>query len=280
MSDRLDSGTGAARLQALAITSGYDGPPVLSEVSLSVAPGKMTILVGPNGSVKSTLLKTMGRILTPSAGAVLLDGKSIHATRSREVARALGLLPQGPIAPEGLTVRELVAQGRFPHQGLMRQWTRDDEDIVEAAMATASVTAFADRPIDSLSGGQRQRCWIAMALAQQTDLLLLDEPTTFLDLKVQVDLMELLADLAHSGGRTLVVVLHELSLAAAYADHLVMMKEGRIVCAGEPDTIFTSERLKDVFDLDAHVMRDKTTGHLVCVPLGAHASRKAAVRVA
>ena len=269
-----------ARLRAENITSGYDGPPVLSDVSLAVAPGKMTILVGPNGSGKSTLLKTMGRILNPTSGSVLLDGKSIHASKSRDVARTLGLLPQGPIAPEGLTVRELVAQGRFPHQGLMRQWTRNDEEIVTAAMATASVTEFADRPVDSLSGGQRQRCWIAMALAQETDLLLLDEPTTFLDLKVQVDLMELLADLAHSGGRTLVVVLHELSLAAAYADHLVMMKEGRIVCAGTPDAIFTAERLKDVFDLDAHVVRDAETGHLVCVPLGAHARRKAAVRVA
>ncbi|WMT87149.1 ABC transporter ATP-binding protein [Pelagibacterium sp. 26DY04] len=278
MSDRLENRT--ARLTAQAITSGYDGTPVLSDVSLAVAPGKMTVLVGPNGSGKSTLLKTMGRILTPTSGSVLLDGKSIHTAKSRDVARTLGLLPQGPIAPEGLTVRELVAQGRFPHQGLMRQWTRDDEEIVTSAMATASVSEFADRPVDSLSGGQRQRCWIAMALAQQTDLLLLDEPTTFLDLKVQVDLMELLADLAHTGGRTLVVVLHELSLAAAYADHLVMMKEGKIVCAGAPDAIFTAQRLKDVFDLDAHVVRDAETGHLVCVPLGAHARRKASVRVA
>ncbi|AEQ52363.1 iron3+ dicitrate transport ATP-binding protein FecE [Pelagibacterium halotolerans B2] len=268
------------RLTTEAISAGYDGPPILSDVSLAVANGKMTVLVGPNGSGKSTLLKTMARILSPTTGQVLLDGKSIHASKSRDVARAMGILPQGPIAPEGLTVRELVGQGRFPHQGLMRQWTRQDEDAVEKAMATALVTEFADRPVDSLSGGQRQRCWIAMVLAQETDLLLLDEPTTFLDLKVQVDLMELLADLAHGGGRTLVVVLHELSLAAAYADHLVMMKDGQIACEGAPDAIFTADRLKEVFDLDAHVVRDATTGHLVCVPLGTHARRKAAVRVA
>jgi iron complex transport system ATP-binding protein len=268
------------RLAAETLSSGYDGVPVLADIDLAVPTGAMTVLVGANGSGKSTLLKTMARILAPTAGTVLLDGKSIHATKTRDVARKMGLLPQGPIAPEGLTVRELVAQGRFPHQGLMRQWTREDEEAVDAAMATAAITGFADRPVDSLSGGQRQRCWIGMVLAQETDLLLLDEPTTFLDLKVQVDLMELLADLAHTGGRTLVVVLHELSLAAAYADHLVMMKDGRIACAGAPERIFTAERLKHVFDLDAHVIRDAETGHLVCVPLAAHARRKAAVRVA
>ncbi|WP_404400415.1 ABC transporter ATP-binding protein [Pelagibacterium halotolerans] len=268
------------RLAASALCAGYDGASILSDIDLTVPTGKMTVLVGANGSGKSTLLKTMARILTPSSGTVLLDGKSVHAAKTREVARKMGLLPQGPIAPEGLTVRELVAQGRFPHQGLIRQWTREDEDAVNSAMETADITGFADRPVDSLSGGQRQRCWIAMVLAQQTDLLLLDEPTTFLDLKVQVDLMELLADLAHASGRTLVIVLHELSLAAAYADHLVMMKDGRIVCAGAPEAIFTAERLKHVFDLDARVVRDAETGHLVCVPLGAHARRKAAVRVA
>ena len=273
--DLSDGGKKPARLTTEAIAAGYDTTPILSDVSLAVADGKMTVLVGPNGSGK-----TMARILTPTGGQVLLDGKSIHSSKSRDVARKMGILPQGPIAPEGLTVRELVGQGRFPHQGLMRQWTRQDEEAVEKAMVTALVTEFADRPVDSLSGGQRQRCWIAMVLAQETDLLLLDEPTTFLDLKVQVDLMELLADLAHGGGRTLVVVLHELSLAAAYADHLVMMKDGKIACEGAPESIFTAERLKAVFDLDAHVVRDAATGHLVCVPLGDHARRKAAVRVA
>ncbi|HWJ87457.1 MAG TPA: ABC transporter ATP-binding protein [Pelagibacterium sp.] len=264
----------ASRLRAEGVSAGYGGANILEDVSLPIADGKMTILVGPNGSGKSTLLKTMARILAPDQGAVLLDGKTIHALKSRDVARQLGLLPQGPIAPEGLTVRELVAQGRFPHQGLMRQWTQQDAEAVESAMATAQVADFADRPVDTLSGGQRQRCWIAMVLAQQTDLLLLDEPTTFLDLKVQVDLMELLADLAHSFGRTLVVVLHELSLAAAYADHLVMMKDGRIAAAGIPDEVFTSEQLMGVFGLEARVIRDHESGHLLCVPVGAHARRK------
>ncbi len=263
-----------ARLQVNDLSGGYGDAQILEDVSLAVADGRMTILVGPNGSGKSTLLKTMARILEPVSGSVVLDGKAIHRTSSREVARKLGLLPQGPIAPEGLTVRELVAQGRFPHQGLMRQWTSQDAAAVETAMATAKVSEFADRPIDTLSGGQRQRCWIAMVLAQETDLLLLDEPTTFLDLKIQVDLMELLADLAHTGGRTLVVVLHELNLAAAYADHLVMMKDGRIACAGAPETVFTQERLKSVFDLDARIVRDAETGQLICVPHGAHARRK------
>lgn len=268
------------RLRAESLSAGYERKTILEDVSLSIATGRMTVLIGPNGSGKSTLLKTMARILAPSAGAVLLDGKEIHSTKSREVARKLGLLPQGPIAPEGLTVRELVGQGRFPHQGLVRQWTREDADAVEKAMARTLITEFADRPVDSLSGGQRQRCWIAMVLAQETDLLLLDEPTTFLDLKVQVDLMELLGELAHRDGRTLVVVLHELSLAAAYADHLVMMKNGRIAHAGRPEDVFTADRLKHVFDLDAKIVRDTESGQLLCVPYGAHSRRKRTIRVA
>lgn len=264
----------AARLRAAAVCAGYGVEPVLSDVSVEVPDGQMTILVGPNGSGKSTLLKTMARILSPRAGSVLLDSKAIHQTRTRDVALALGLLPQGPVAPEGLTVRELVAQGRFPHQGLLRQWTGADAQAVGAAMATARVADFADRPVDSLSGGQRQRCWIAMVLAQQTPILLLDEPTTFLDLKVQVDLMEMLSDLAHSGGRTLVVVLHDLALAATYADTLVMMREGRIVCAGPPRDVFTPDRLKAVFDLDARVTWDAETGQPVCLPLAPQALRR------
>ncbi|WP_338720664.1 ABC transporter ATP-binding protein [Devosia sp. XK-2] len=255
-----------SRLETLDIQAGYADTPVLRSVDLAIPDSQVTILIGPNGCGKSTLLKTMARILAPSRGHVLLDGKDIHTLNTRSVAAKLGLLPQGPIAPEGLTVRELVTQGRFPHQSLLRQWTRADEDAVDGAMATAGITDFADRAVDTLSGGQRQRCWVAMVLAQETELILLDEPTTFLDLKVQVDLMDLLTGLAHERGRTLVIVLHELSLAAAYADHLVMMKQGRIVAAGEPGDIFTAERLKHVFDLDANVLRDPTSGRLVCVP--------------
>lgn len=256
------------RLEGIGLSVGYGGTNVLDNVDLAIPTGEITILIGPNGCGKSTLLKAMARILTPSKGSVLLDGKDIHRLDTKSVAARLGLLPQGPIAPEGLTVRELVAQGRFPHQTLLRQWTRADEDAVNGAMDIAGITDFADRSVDTLSGGQRQRCWVAMVLAQETDLILLDEPTTFLDLKVQVDLMDLLAGLAHQRGRTLVIVLHELSLAAAYADYLVMMKEGHIVSAGTPDEIFTAARLKDVFGLEAKVLHDPDSGRMVCVPSG------------
>lgn len=259
-------GRSASRLSGRDLRVGYAEADVLAGVDLVIPSGCVTILVGPNGSGKSTLLKTLARILPLRAGQVLLDGNDIHALPTRAVAAKLGLLPQGPIAPDGLTVRELVAQGRFPHQSLLSQWTSADEAAVNDAMAVAGVFEFADRGVDTLSGGQRQRCWIAMILAQETDLVLLDEPTTFLDLKVQVDLMELLARLAHEAGKTLVIVLHELSLAAAYADYLVMMREGKIACAGLPEDVFTAAQLKEVFDLDAHVIHDPVTGRLVCVP--------------
>ncbi|WP_428239631.1 ABC transporter ATP-binding protein [Gynuella sp.] len=256
-----------SRLHGDGLGVGYGDRTILQDVDFAVADGRLTVLVGPNGSGKSTLLKTMARILVPQSGQVLLDGRDIHHTRTREVAQKLGLLPQGPSAPDGLTVRELVAQGRFPHQSLLRQWSSEDERAVNQAMDTAQVSGFADRPVDDLSGGQRQRCWIAMVLAQQTDLILLDEPTTFLDLKVQVDLMQMLVRLAHQRHHTLVVVLHELNLAAAYADTLVMMRDGRIVESGPPERVFNRENLKTVFDLNANVIRDPHSGSLLCVPV-------------
>ncbi|QFT84269.1 putative siderophore transport system ATP-binding protein YusV [Halomonas sp. THAF12] len=256
-----------ARLTGEALRAGYDARPVLDGVDLAVAEGKLTVLLGPNGCGKSTLLKTLARTLTPDGGRVCLDGQDIHRRRSRDVARCLGILPQGPDAPEGLTVRQLVAMGRFPHQGLWRQDAEGDARAVREAMAYAGVTDFAERSVDALSGGQRQRCWIAMVLAQETDLILLDEPTTFLDLKVQVELLELLVALAHDQGRTLLVVLHDLNLAAAYADELVMMRDGRIERRGTPAEVFTAENLKRVFDLDAHVIDDPRGGGPICVPL-------------
>lgn len=254
------------RLQGESLTAGYESRRVLSDVDFQVADGRVTVLLGPNGSGKSTLLKALARTLAPESGQVLLDGKDIHRSRTRDVARKLGILPQGPTAPEGVTVRELVSLGRFPYQHLWRQWSAEDERAVEEAMTTANVAQFAERAIDDLSGGQRQRCWIAMVLAQETDLILLDEPTTFLDLKVQIDLLELLVRLAHDKGRTLLLVLHDLNLAAAYADLLVMMRDGRIVHRGPPETVFSASHLKQVFDLDAHVIRDPHTQRLVCVP--------------
>lgn len=255
-----------SRLVATQLEVGYGNRRVLNQVDFAVPDGQLTILVGPNGCGKSTLLKSLARILTPSGGMVCLDGQNIHQSRTRNVAKKLALLPQNPVAPEGMMVREVVAQGRFPHQNMLRQWSTEDERAVEEAMFVAQVSEFAHRPIDELSGGQRQRCWIAMVLAQETDLILLDEPTTFLDLKIQVDVMNLLARLAHEKQRTLVVVLHELNLAAAYADYLVMMRDGGIVERGAPETVFNRDNLKAVFGLDAHVIRDPHSDRLICVP--------------
>ncbi|RTR00820.1 ABC transporter ATP-binding protein [Halomonas nitroreducens] len=264
------------RLTGEALHAGYESRRVLDGVDLAVAEGQLTVLLGPNGSGKSTLLKTLARTLTPSAGRVCLDGQDIHRRNTREVAQRLGILPQGPSAPEGLTVRQLVGMGRFPHRRLWRQDAERDARAIHAAMAYTDVAAFAERSVDALSGGQRQRCWIAMVLAQETDLILLDEPTTFLDLKVQVDLLELLSRLAHEHGRTLLLVLHDLNLAAAYADRLVMMRDGRIVTSGTPRDVFTATHLKGVFDLDARVLEDPETGSPICVPTPRRGARPSA----
>ncbi|WP_106373572.1 ABC transporter ATP-binding protein [Vreelandella songnenensis] len=249
---------------------GYEAEPVLKGVNIAIDEGKLTVLLGPNGCGKSTLLKTLARTLTPGAGNVYLDGKDIHRSNTREVAKRLGILPQGPIAPEGLSVKQLVGMGRFPHQGLWQKNARQDTEAVREAMAYTHISEFAERSVDALSGGQRQRCWIAMVLAQQTDLILLDEPTTFLDLKVQVDLLELLSRLAHEKNRTLLLVLHDLNLAAAYADHLVLMRDGQIVTSGAPSEVFTAPNLKRVFDLDAQVIHDPESGSPICVPRKRH----------
>lgn len=251
---------------ARGVVAGYGQTTILDGVDLTVTTGALTALVGPNGCGKSTLLKTLARILHPQRGEVHLDGRPIGALPTREVARRLSLLPQGPIAPEGLTVRELVAQGRYPHQSFLRQWSSADSLAVDRALDMTALHALADRPVDSLSGGQRQRAWIAMTLAQDTDIILLDEPTTFLDLKVQVEVMSCLASIAR-GGRTLVVVLHELNIAAAFADHLVMMRAGRILAEGAPTEVMTPRNLRDVFDLEAQIIADPASGRPVCIPL-------------
>ena len=245
---------------------GYDKA-IVHGVNLDIQPGKLSILIGANGCGKSTLLKCMARILPVMQGSVLLGGKSIHDMPVKEVAKFLALLPQGPISPEGLTVKELVAQGRYVHQSFFRQWSEEDEAAVIEAMQMTDVTELAERAISDLSGGQRQRCWIAMVLAQQTDIILLDEPTTFLDLKVQVDLLNLLTHLAKNHGRTLVVVLHELNLAAAYADQLIMMKKGKLFAQGSPSEVFTAHNLYEVFGLKANVITDPASGCKMCVPI-------------
>ena len=228
--------------------------------------GRITVLVGANGCGKSTLLRGIARLLKPRSGGVYLDGRQIHAMPSRDVARRLGILPQGPSAPDGLTVRELVRQGRFPHQALLKQWSADDERALREALEITSMTAFADRPLDTLSGGQRQRAWIAMALAQETDILLLDEPTTFLDLAYQVEVLDLLQDL-NDHGRTVVMVLHDLNQACRYADHLVALRHGAIVTQGSPAQVITPELVHEVFGLRCQIVDDPVMGTPMCVPL-------------
>jgi iron complex transport system ATP-binding protein len=268
----------AGRLVARDLTLGYGERTVVEHLDLDVVDGGITAVIGPNGCGKSTLLRALGRLLRPRGGEVLLDGRRIGELPTRDVARTLGMLPQSPTAPEGLTVADLVTRGRHPHQSWFRQWSRDDEAVVTEAMAWTGVSDLADRPVDTLSGGQRQRAWIAMALAQGTDLLLLDEPTTHLDLAHAVDVLDLVDRLHADRGRTVVMVLHDLSLAARYADHLVAMRDGRIVAQGPPREVVTPELLADAFGLHAAVLPDPVSDGVLVVPIGTRHTRRVARR--
>jgi len=254
------------RLVTQDLAIGYDDRLIVEGLNLSIPTGKITALVGSNGSGKSTILKTMARIMKPQRGCVLLDGKAIHAQSTREVAKQLAILPQNPVAPEGLTVRELVGYGRYPHQRGFGTMSREDREIVEWAIEMTGLSAFADRAVDQLSGGQRQRAWIAMALAQDPDVLLLDEPTTFLDLTHQLEVLDLLQHLNRTRGTTVVMVLHDLNLAARYADHLVVMADGRVLAEGAPAEVVTPDVLRAAFRLDALVVPDPVTGAPMVVP--------------
>jgi iron complex transport system ATP-binding protein len=256
-----------ARLQARGLRLGYGGTDVVSDLDLDIADGAVTAVIGPNGCGKSTLLRALGRLLRPRAGEVLLDGRRIDRIPTREVARVIGLLPQSPVAPAGLTVADLVMRGRHPHQNWFRQWSASDQEIVAEALEWTDLRDQADRPVDELSGGQRQRAWISMAVAQGTEMLLLDEPITYLDLAHQIDVLELVARLHRERGRTVVMVLHDLNLAARYADHVVAMRAGRIVAQGPPAQVITVELLAEVFGLDALVVPDPATGTPLVVPL-------------
>ena len=258
----------AVRLQAQSLSVGYGERLVVSGLDLDVLSGSVTAVIGPNGCGKLTLLRALGRLLPARSGAVVLDGKRIDRTPTREVAKVLAMLPQSPQAPEGLTVAELVARGRHPHQAWYRQWSPEDEAAVASALAMTGMAELAERTVDELSGGQRQRAWISMALAQGTDLLLLDEPTTYLDLAHQIDVLDLVHLLHREFGRTVVMVLHDLNLAARYADRLVAMKDGRIVVAGPPSDVLTEANLLDVFGLDARVVPDPVSGTPLVVPIG------------
>jgi iron complex transport system ATP-binding protein len=240
-------------VENVTLAYGADAP-VVSDLTLEVPAGRMTAVVGPNGSGKSTLLRGMSRLLIPQSGRVLLDGKDIHRLPARELARQLGVLPQGPVTPEGITAAELVSRGRHPHRGLFARLSTEDQQAIDDALAAVELAELRDRPVDQLSGGQRQRVWIAMVLAQGTQYLLLDEPTTYLDLAHAVDVMNVVHAAAHSAGRTVVTVLHDLTLAAQYADHLVVMGDGRIAAEGVPGEVLSEQLLADVFGLRATVV--------------------------
>lgn len=265
---RADRVAPADRLHAEGITVGYDDRVISSGLDVSIPDGSFTVIVGPNACGKSTLLRALSRLLKPSQGQVVLDGRSISSIPAKEVARRLGLLPQTSIAPEGITVADLVARGRYPHQKLLRQWSREDEAAVVGALAATGTTELSGRLVDELSGGQRQRVWVAMVLAQETPILLLDEPTTFLDIAHQIELLELCADLNRDRGHTLVAVLHDLNHACRYATHLIAMKDGAIVAEGAPADVVTAELVEDVFGLPCRIIADPVTGTPLVVPEG------------
>jgi iron complex transport system ATP-binding protein len=247
----------------------YDGTAIIRDLTLAIPPKQVTALVGANGCGKSTLLRGLARLLKPTQGMVYLDGKSIAQCSTKTVAQRLGLLPQSPIAPEGLTIRDLVAQGRYPYQNWLQQWSSQDEHYVRQALELTDLVELGDRPLDTLSGGQRQRAWIAMTLAQNTQILLLDEPTTFLDLAHQIEVLDLLHNLNQQQGRTIVMVLHDLNHACRYADYLVAIKAGKIFVAGEPHAVITRETVRSVFNVDCQIYPDPIAGTPMCVPISA-----------
>ncbi|MFK4069129.1 ABC transporter ATP-binding protein [Streptomyces sp. NPDC029674] len=267
------------RLVADDVTLGYDQRVIAEKMSVEIPDNSFTVIVGPNACGKSTLLRALSRMLKPSAGRVLLDGNVIQSMPAKKVAKTLGLLPQSSIAPDGITVGDLVARGRYPHQGLLRQWSAEDERIVDESMEATGVRALADRYVDELSGGQRQRVWIAMALAQQTPLLLLDEPTTFLDIQHQLDVLDLCAELHEEQGRTLVAVLHDLNHAARYATHLIVLRDGAVLAEGPPSEIVTAELVEQTFGIQCRIIDDPETGTPLVVP-AARTGRRAPAKAA
>ncbi len=257
-------------LRAAELTLGYGDRDVIESLDVTIPDGRITMIVGANACGKSTLLRGLARLLRPRGGAVILDGTSVQDMRSIEVAKVLGLLPQTPVAPDGITVGDLVGRGRYPHQGWFRQWGADDEDAVAQALASTGTSELVARRVGELSGGQRQRVWVAMALAQDTDLLLLDEPTTFLDINHQVELLDLLTDLNRDGGTTIVVVMHDLNLACRYADHIIAMKDGGILAEGAPSDVIDAALITATYGLACEVVPDPVSGTPMIVPKGRH----------
>ena len=257
----------AHELRAERLSLAYEATTVVQALDLAIPPGQVTVVVGANGCGKSTLLRGLVGLMRPVSGDVFLDGRSVRSRPAREVARVLGFLPQGPIAPPGITVADLVGRGRYPHQGWLRQWSSGDDAVVERALAATDTLHVAGRRVEELSGGQRQRVWLAMVLAQDPDILLLDEPTTFLDVTYQLEVLDLLLELNRTRGTTVVMVLHDLNLAARYADTLVMMKRGQVVAVGDPRTVLTADRVRAAFALEARIVPDPWGAPMV-VPIG------------
>lgn len=255
-------------LSSSALSLSYGAKKIIHSLDLAIEPNEITVLVGGNGCGKSTLLKSFARLLKPSTGQVLLNGADIHSLSGKDVARKLAILPQGPIAPEGLSVEQLVRQGRYPHQSWLQSWREEDERLVTKALQDTNMAEFADRAIETLSGGQRQRAWIAMALAQNTSILLLDEPTTYLDLTHQIEILDLLFELNQSQQTTIVMVLHDLNLAARYAHKLIAIKDGRVFCQGAPEEILDREMVQSVFNMRCSIHPDPIFGTPMCVPHG------------
>lgn len=256
-----------AKIAGKSIDISYGQCRIIEHLDLAVTEGRFTALIGPNGSGKSTLLRAFAGLMKPSGGSILLDGKDLNDLSTRDVARKVGVLLQGPVAPEGLTVGDLVRQGRYPHRSLFSRWSAQDQEACEEALMLTGMADLSDRPLDSLSGGQRQRAWIAMTLAQQGEAILLDEPTTYLDLEHQIELMNLITKLVTKHGKTVVAVLHDINQAARYAQHIVILRDGRVTAAGTPDTVISSETVLDVFKVRTVVIRDPVAGTPLCIPL-------------
>ncbi|MGF1540842.1 MAG: ABC transporter ATP-binding protein [Pleurocapsa sp.] len=255
-------------LETKQLTLAYEGVPIVRNLDLAIPAGKITVLVGANGCGKSTLLRGLARLLKPKSGKVYLDGKEISRLKSKTIAQKLAMLTQSPIAPEGLTVRDLAAMGRYPYQNWLQQWSKEDEEKIQEALSITTMTELSERALDSLSGGQRQRAWIAMILAQDTDILLLDEPTTYLDLAHQVELLDLLQQLHETKGKTIVMVLHDLNLACRYADYLVAIQQGKVYAMGTPKQVMTEEMVQEVFNLECRIVSDPVADTPMCIPIG------------
>ncbi|MGG4471225.1 ABC transporter ATP-binding protein [Paenibacillus alvei] len=257
-----------AMLETKSLTLSYGDTVIIDELNLKIPKGEITVFIGSNGCGKSTLLRSLARLLKPQSGSILIEEQMISKLSTKEIAKQLAILPQGPVAPEGLTVLQLVKQGRYPYQKWYRQWSEEDEQIVNNALEVTGMLALGERLVDSLSGGQRQRAWIAMTLAQNTNIILLDEPTTYLDMTHQIEVLDLLFELNEKENRTIVMVLHDLNLACRYADHLIAVKERNVYAQGKPEEVITPQVVKDVFNLDCEVTTDPLFGTPLCIPHG------------